>query len=182
MMNETSLISTNQKMEGMLLGIHMAGNYINGGLCDTLNTTGANTPKMRLFCLGAGWGKIFFFRLGKFLAGNMIIWARALNFFCLNSLMGISLSRTFLAHQLIIGSLAHHGLEPKFSSAILYPGSHFLFVLLVFFIRFCMDFSLITILFCNVVSIIGLVIMATLFIHELRYYLTTYTVNQVSHL
>ncbi|XP_057527055.1 uncharacterized protein LOC130806126 [Amaranthus tricolor] len=31
-----------------------------------------------------------------------------------------------------------------------------------------------------IVSIIGLVIMATLFIHELRYYLTTYTVNQMS--
>uniref|UniRef100_A0A803LRQ7 Endoplasmic reticulum-Golgi intermediate compartment protein 3 n=1 Tax=Chenopodium quinoa TaxID=63459 RepID=A0A803LRQ7_CHEQI len=30
------------------------------------------------------------------------------------------------------------------------------------------------------VSIIGLVIMATLFIHELRYYLSTYTVNQMS--
>ncbi|CBI31774.3 hypothetical protein VitviT2T_017400 [Vitis vinifera] len=31
-----------------------------------------------------------------------------------------------------------------------------------------------------VVSIIGLVIMATLFLHELRYYLTTYTVHQMS--
>ncbi|XP_010688789.2 uncharacterized protein LOC104902637 isoform X2 [Beta vulgaris subsp. vulgaris] len=31
-----------------------------------------------------------------------------------------------------------------------------------------------------IVSIIGLVIMATLFIHELRYYLSTYTVNQMS--
>lgn len=31
-----------------------------------------------------------------------------------------------------------------------------------------------------VVSIVGLVIMATLFVHELRYYLTTYTVHQMS--
>ncbi|RWR81845.1 endoplasmic reticulum-Golgi intermediate compartment protein 3 isoform X1 [Cinnamomum micranthum f. kanehirae] len=31
-----------------------------------------------------------------------------------------------------------------------------------------------------VVSIIGLVIMATLFVHELKYYLTTYTVHQMS--
>ncbi|XP_021835619.1 uncharacterized protein [Spinacia oleracea] len=31
-----------------------------------------------------------------------------------------------------------------------------------------------------IVSVIGLVIMATLFIHELRYYLSTYTVNQMS--
>ncbi|KAK9284112.1 hypothetical protein L1049_023279 [Liquidambar formosana] len=31
-----------------------------------------------------------------------------------------------------------------------------------------------------VVSIIGLIIMATLFLHELRYYLTTYTVHQMS--
>lgn len=31
-----------------------------------------------------------------------------------------------------------------------------------------------------IVSIIGLAIMATLFIHELRYYLSTYTVNQMS--
>lgn len=34
-------------------------------------------------------------------------------------------------------------------------------------------------LFCFTVSIIGLLIMATLFLHELQYYLTTYTVHQV---
>lgn len=33
--------------------------------------------------------------------------------------------------------------------------------------------------FACVVSVVGLLIMATLFLHELRYYLTTYTVHQV---
>jgi len=63
---------------------------------------------------------------------------------------------------------------PLFVPNFFFLSVTYLFV--TFFLQFNVHFCVVVFV---AVSVIGLIIMATLFVHELRYYLTTYTVHQV---